>query len=80
MTKLHAEHTERLKISAHMPLSTQFHLLQGRLSGLEDADMTPSKVRDLRAETIERIKEVRVEMQREQQLELSLPCRDQYRP
>jgi hypothetical protein len=74
--------TAHLRVSSHLPLETQLHLLQGRLTGLDDADMTPGRVRHLRSETVERLKAVRQSMDirdRAKLNELDLPCRDQYR-
>lgn len=71
-----------LRVSAHLPLETQLHLLQGRLTGLDDADMTPGRIRHLRSETVERLKAVRLSIEARDAAKLNtleLPCRDQYR-
>jgi hypothetical protein len=73
---------KHLRVSPNLPLETQLHILQGRLTGLEDADMAPNRVRSLRAETLERLKIVRLSLARENAAKLNtleLPCRDQYR-
>lgn len=59
----------------HLSKEHQLHLWQGRLTALADLEIDPQAQRRLRSEAENRIKELRVEMQREQQLELVLPAR-----